>query len=69
MIGSLHHLLTELRTGLAAIYGIRLKGVYLFGSHARNEADAESDVDVLVDLRGPYGIQETIHPVRMAVGV
>ncbi|BFU90953.1 MAG: hypothetical protein NTAFB01_21400 [Nitrospira sp.] len=50
MIGSLHHLLTELRIGLVAIYGIRLRGVYLFGSHARNEADAESDVDVLVVL-------------------
>ncbi len=50
MIDSLHLLLTELRTGLTAIYGIRLRGVYLFGSHARNEADAESDVDVLVVL-------------------
>lgn len=50
MIGSLHQLLTELRAGLATIYGIRLRGVYLFGSYARNEADAESDVDVLVVL-------------------
>jgi len=50
VIDSLHLLLTELRTGLAAIYGIRLRGVYLFGSHARNEADTESDVDVLVVL-------------------
>lgn len=50
VIGSLHQLLTELRAGLAAIYGNRLRGVYLFGSYARNEADAESDVDVLVVL-------------------
>lgn len=49
-MGSLQYLLTELRTGLAAIYGVRLRGVYLFGSHARHEADAESDVDVLVVL-------------------
>lgn len=50
MITSLHQLLTELRIGLAAIYGVRLRGVYLFGSHARKEANAESDVDVLVVL-------------------
>lgn len=50
MIGSLRHLLIELRTGLTAIYGGRLRGMYLFGSHARNEADGESDVDVLVVL-------------------
>ena len=43
-------LLTELKAGLLEIYGNRLKGVYLFGSYARGEADPESDVDVLVVL-------------------
>jgi uncharacterized protein len=43
-------LISELKAGLEAIYGSRLKGVYLFGSYARGEADAESDVDVLVVL-------------------
>lgn len=50
MSDPLHTLLRELRTGLAAMYGDRLKGVYLFGSYARKEADPESDVDVLVVL-------------------
>ncbi len=50
MNDSIRNLLRELRTGLAAIYGARLKGVYLFGSYARKEADPESDVDVLVVL-------------------
>lgn len=50
MIGSLDHLLGDLRNGLSTIYGNRLSGVYLFGSHARQEADAESDVDILVVL-------------------
>jgi predicted nucleotidyltransferase len=43
-------LMTELKAGLQALYGERLKGVYLFGSHARGESDEESDVDVLVIL-------------------
>ena len=32
------------------MYGERLKGVYLYGSYAREEADPESDVDILVVL-------------------
>ncbi len=30
----------------------RLAAVYLFGSYARGDATAESDVDLLVDIRG-----------------
>jgi len=43
-------LMAEMKAGLQALYGERLKGVYLFGSYARGEADEESDVDVLVVL-------------------
>ena len=43
-------LTTRFRHGLESIYQARLKGVYLFGSHARGEADPESDVDLLVVL-------------------
>ncbi len=43
-------LLTELKSELRALYGERLTGVYLYGSYARGEADAESDVDILVVL-------------------
>jgi predicted nucleotidyltransferase len=50
MSHSIRNLLRELRTGLVAIHGNRLNGVYLFGSYARKEADPESDVDVLVVL-------------------
>lgn len=42
--------LRRLKAELAATYGKRLKGVYLFGSHARGEADEESDIDVLIVL-------------------
>jgi predicted nucleotidyltransferase len=43
-------ILDKLKSGLQAIYRKRLKGVYLFGSYARGEADRESDLDILVVL-------------------
>ena len=45
-----HSVVGELKGGLESIYRERLQGVYLYGSHARGEADDESDVDVLVVL-------------------
>lgn len=47
---TIRSLRAELKAGLTQIYGDRLKGVYLYGSYARGEADAESDLDVLVVL-------------------
>jgi type I restriction enzyme S subunit len=47
----IRELLLELKSGLQSVYGKQLKGVYLFGSYARREADRESDVDVLVVLQ------------------
>lgn len=46
----IRHLLSELKEQLILLYGDRLKGVYLFGSCARDEADQESDVDILIVL-------------------
>ena len=43
-------LLRELEAALKAMYSTRLRGVYLFGSLARGEADPQSDADVLVVL-------------------
>jgi predicted nucleotidyltransferase len=49
----LRRILSEVRETLEALYGERLKGLYLFGSYARGEAEAESDIDVAVLLEGP----------------
>ena len=51
--------LRKLRRELEGIYGPRLRGVYLFGSRARGEAEAESDVDVLIvlDRLDRYGVE------------
>ena len=46
-------LVREFRDHLAALYGERLKGVYLYGSYARGEAREDSDIDVAVILGGP----------------
>jgi len=43
-------LLAEFKVKLQQIYGDRLKGVFLYGSRARGEAESESDVDILVVL-------------------
>jgi uncharacterized protein len=50
-------LLAEIKERLERAHGARLCGVILYGSEARGEARADSDVDVLVLLADPvdYG--------------
>ena len=43
-------LVAEFKCELERIYGDQLKGVFLYGSRARGEAEPESDVDVLIVL-------------------
>ena len=50
MSGDTRTLLGEVQAYLAKLYGARLRGVYLYGSYARGDQDAESDFDVLVVL-------------------
>lgn len=45
-------ILQELRETLVAVYGERLFQIILFGSQARNEASADSDIDILIVLNG-----------------
>ena len=48
----LRRVLLDTKSGLDDIFGARLQNVILYGSYARGEQDAESDIDVmaLVDL-------------------
>jgi type I restriction enzyme S subunit len=43
-------LLAEFKGKLKRIYGDRLKGVFLYGSQARDEATSQSDVAIIVVL-------------------
>jgi predicted nucleotidyltransferase len=51
-------ILDELKEGLQAIYGSRLRQVILFGSHARGEAEDGSDIDVAIVLEDLESVPE-----------
>lgn len=53
-------LVRRVKARLQALYGERLAGVYLYGSHARGEARPDSDVDVLVVLHGEVDVWREI---------
>ncbi len=53
-------LLDRIRHDLADAFGARLRGVVLYGSDPRGEADAESDIDVPALLEGPVRLREDI---------
>ncbi len=46
-------LLHRIKNCLQDTYGDRLQGVVLYGSEARGEAEPDSDIDLLVLLKGP----------------
>jgi len=66
----------EFQRELAALYGDRLKGVYLYGSYARGDArwdsdiDArwDSDIDVAVVLDGPVRQREESRRASETIG-
>lgn len=60
---TLEDTLGELEGGLRALYGERYRGLVLYGSYARGEADEGSDVDLLLLLAGEV---ETGREIRRA---
>lgn len=60
MTSETRSILSVLRARLEALYGDRLSDIVLFGSQARGEASAASDIDVMVVLRGTVNAGEEI---------
>jgi predicted nucleotidyltransferase len=68
MMRDIGRALEELHTELHRLYGVRLKGVYLFGSHARGDPGPESDVDVLIVLDEVAGYGAEVARTSNVVG-
>jgi len=54
-------LLRRVKSALEEAFPKRLRGVILYGSEARGEADPDSDIDLLVLLQGPVNYWEDVH--------
>ena len=63
MTSALRHILGQFRNGLQEIYGSRLAGLVLFGSQARGDGLPDSDIDVMIVLRGSVNPQQEIQRV------
>ncbi len=59
--------LKELKQFLSEIYGDRLQGVYLYGSYARGDFHAGSDVDILLVLKGTVNPGQEISRLSLRV--
>jgi hypothetical protein len=60
-------LLREVASALEDVYGPRLRGVVLYGSEARQVAEPDSDIDILVLLQGPIQLWQDIRTITEAL--
>jgi predicted nucleotidyltransferase len=68
ILNSIQPTLHELKLGLKELYGDRLVKLILFGSHARGEANLDSDIDLLAVLKSPVSqFQEILNMSELRV--
>jgi len=58
---SITPVLREIKRSLYELYGDRLVKLILFGSYARNQANSESDIDLLIILKKPVSQVQEIY--------
>lgn len=57
---NLSEILSTLRRDFDHILGKRLEAIYLYGSQARGDAQAGSDIDILAVIRGSFNHLELL---------
>lgn len=57
----------EIKARLTAAFLDRLQGVLLFGSEARSEAREDSDLDLMVLLKGPVRLGRDLETIVQAL--
>ena len=63
-------ILNELKRELQELYGDRLVKLILFGSHARGEANPDSDIDLLAVLKSPVSqVQEISYMSELCIKI
>ncbi len=65
MTSDVSRIVAEFRRGLELLYGPRLLEVVLFGSQVREDASPESDIDVMIVLRGAVNASDEILRVSL----
>jgi predicted nucleotidyltransferase len=56
-------ILRKLNRALKRLLGERLEAIYLYGSHARGDARPDSDIDVLVVIKGDFNYFDMVQKV------
>jgi len=54
MSANVKKLLKKFKSEIKCIYGKQLKSVYLYGSYARGDARPDSDIDLLMVVKGEF---------------
>jgi predicted nucleotidyltransferase len=60
MPANIKKLLKKFKSELNRIYGEQLKSVYLYGSYARGDARPDSDIDLLMVIKGEFDYLEML---------
>jgi len=63
----LQEILIALREELQETMGSQLEAIYLYGSQARGEARPDSDIDILIVVRGEHDYLELLERVAPVV--